>query len=358
MKKRILITGVGGPSPRSFAISLKKYSNYADFEIIGTDSNKYAVGLYQKELYDYSYLIPRADSDEYWPIIKKIIEKHNIDYAVILPEVEALEWSKVKEKGDLPCTSLISDYELNKVLIDKAQMTEILRPLGVVPRSIEIDRDQESFDQLFNMFNSDFWIRSSTGTSGLGSLKIENAKQLKDWIKINPNVNKFLASEFLPGRNLACKLLYYNGELMRAAIGERVYYIMSKVAPSGVTGNTSFGRLLNDSNVFEVAKRSMDILFEKTNSKKHGFFTVDLKDDESGNPLVTEVNIRHVAFSQCFSACGANFPEDTIRLLDNDTTFDKNFKLYEFEEGTIFLRDVDSLPIIMKEDRLLSQFNK
>jgi len=42
-----------------------------------------------------------------------------------------------------------------------------------------------------------------------------------------------------------------------------------------------------------------------------------------------------------------------MRLLDNDPTFDRTFKLYEFEKDLIFLRDVDSLPIIMKETELL-----
>ena len=54
-----------------------------------------------------------------------------------------------------------------------------------------------------------------------------------------------------------------------------------------------------------------------------------------------------------FAAAGANFAEDTMRLLDNDPAFDYNFKLYEFEKDLIFLRDVDSLPILMKESELL-----
>ena len=63
--------------------------------------------------------------------------------------------------------------------------------------------------------------------------------------------------------------------------------------------------------------------------------------------------MRHVAFNQMFAAGGANFAEDTIRLLDGDLSFDKKFKCHEFEEGLIFLRDVDSLPILMKEKDLL-----
>src|SRR5690606_7061567 len=176
-----------------------------------------------------------------------------------------------------------------------------------------------------------------------------------NWLLINPGVEEFFASEYLQGRNLACKMLYWNGELIRAACGERVYYIMSKVAPSGITGNTSFGRLLNDKKVFERAKEGMENLFRKTGAKKHGFFTVDLKENDEGIPFITEVNIRHVAFSLCFTIGGINFAEDTIRLLVNDPSYDKTFRLHQFEEDLIFLRDVDSEPIVMKEKDLLGK---
>ncbi|MCK6648621.1 MAG: hypothetical protein L6Q66_03095, partial [Bacteroidia bacterium] len=107
MTKRILITGVGGPSPRSFAIALKKYSVFRDYELIATDTNKYSVGLYNKELFSHSYVIPRADNPEYWQVIRNIVNRHKIDYAVVLPEVEVLEWSKLRLTNELPCKSLI-----------------------------------------------------------------------------------------------------------------------------------------------------------------------------------------------------------------------------------------------------------
>jgi carbamoyl-phosphate synthase large subunit len=62
-----------------------------------------------------------------------------------------------------------------------------------------------------------------------------------------------------------------------------------------------------------------------------------------------------VAFTQCFAAGGANFAEDTIKLLDADADFDFNYRMYEFEKDLIFLRDVDSLPILMKEAELLKK---
>lgn len=351
---KILITGVGGPTPRSFALSLKNFSSYDDFEFIATDINPLSIGLYQNELFEKSYLVPRANAPGYWNRIEKIISENAIDYAVILPELEVIEWSKRKMSEKLPCPAFIPDFELARVLVDKAKMTKFLDEMDLVPKSIEFNRNEKNLERIIEYLQFPFWVRSSSGTSGLGSLKIEDKDSLMNWIHINPNVNQFLASSYLPGRNLACKMLYFNGNLMRAAIGERVNYIMAKVAPSGITGNTSFGRLLNEPEIFEVGKQAMDLLFEKTGAARHGFFTIDFKEDIDGKPFITEINVRHVAFTQCFAAGGANFPEDTIRLLDEDSGFDTNFHLYEFEKDLIFLRDVDSIPIILKESSLLT----
>ena len=352
---KILITGVGGPTPRSFAIALKKYSSYKHLEIIGTDINPLALGLYQKEFFDKTYIVPPATSPDYWHVIERLISENNVDIAVILPELEVMEWSRRKENEALPCKALIPDYSMAELLVDKSKMTEILKDLDIVPPSVTFARDIKNFDEVFNVLGGNFWVRSTSGTSGLGSLKVEDRDSLKNWIQINPNVGQFIASKFLSGRNLACKMLYYNGHLLRTACAERVNYIMAKVAPSGITGNTSFGRLLNEPKLVQEAKRAMDHLFQHTGAKQHGFFTVDFKEDESGKPYITEINVRHVAFTQCFAAGGANFASDTIMLLDGDSAFDYEYKMYEFEKDLIFLRDVDAIPILMKESDLLKK---
>ena len=351
---KILITGVGGPTPRSIARTLKELSSYKDYELIGTDIDKYAVGLYQKNLFDFSYLVPRVTDANYWSVINEIIHKHGIDFAIVQPELEVIEWSRKADEKELPCKVLLPDHNLVNALVDKATMTEYLEPYHLVPKSVRVNPINIDLELISNKLGFPFWIRSTSGSSGLGSLKVKNEAELRNWITINPYVVECLASEFLPGRNLACKLLYYEGKLLRSAIGERVNYVMSKVAPSGITGNTSFGRLINDESVFELSKKALELVMEKVGAKKHGFFTVDLKEDENGNPKLTEINVRMVAFNACFAIGGINFPEDMLRLLDLDSTYEKEFKLFEFDEDLIFLRDVDSLPQIMKESELLS----
>lgn len=358
MNLNILITGVGGPTPRSFARAIKEIGNYKQYRLIGTDIHPHAIGLYQKELFDEGVITPKSNHPNYWLAMEEVIKKYKIDIAIILPEQEVLTWSKRQENGTLPCKALIPPKEAIDNMLDKGVLSEALSPSGLVPTSITIHRDDKDIkEKTESTLQYPYWIRSATGSSGLGSYKIERFEDLERWILINKEITRFIASDYLPGRNLACKMLYYKGRLVRAACAERVNYIMAKVAPSGITGNTSFGRMINDQNVFEVAEKAMETMFELTKAEKHGFYTVDLKEDIQGKPLITEINVRHVAFTQCFALGGANLCEDTIRLLDNDPHFDKTFKLYPFEEGLIFLRDVDERPMLMKESKLIELQN-
>ncbi len=350
----ILICGVGGPTPRSISRSIKisKYSTKA--RLFGTDINPLAYGLYESDLYEKNILIPHSKTDEYWDVLDRFVKENDIEYAMIHPEQAVIAWSLRKKQGkSWPCTSLIPDYDLVEVLTDKGAMTDILEGSGLVPDSFVFSTDIPDFDKLEEKLDYPFWIRSTSGSSGLGSLKVDSRRHLQEWISINPGVKTFIASTYLPGRNLACKLLYFNGALIRSGSAERVHYIMSKVAPSGITGNTSLGRLLNEPGLVEAATKAMDILFKATNTAKHGFFTADFKEDADGRPYLTEVNVRMVAFNYSFAQGGANFSEDILALMSEDPGFDRRYKMYEFAPGTIFLRDVDVEPRLMNEADLL-----
>jgi len=347
---KILISGVGGPTPRSISRSIKISKYKERVKLYGTEVNPTVYGLYESNLYEKNIIVPKARAVNYWSTLEAFVKENEIEYAMIHPENAVLEWSRYKKEGGTwPCKTILPDYDLVKVLVDKGSMTDILKHTNLVPKSYVLNPESINFEALENTLPYPFWIRSTSGSSGLGSLKVESRESLQNWITINPRVTEFIASTYLPGRNLACKLLYHNGDLIRSACGERVNYIMSKVAPSGITGNTSFGRLLNEPELVEAATRAMDILFEATNTPKHGFFTADFKEDSQGHPYITEINIRMVAFNYSFAQGGANFSEDIIALMSEDPSFDRSYKMYEFEPGTIFLRDVDVEPILMNE---------
>ena len=152
------------------------------------------------------------------------------------------------------------DHKLALEIVNKHRLHEQLKETGFVPKFYRLDPKNYSYEKLKEVVGDIFWVRSTEGSSGLGSLKIESQKALAEWISINPNVSEFIASEYLPGRNMGCKLLYFNGKLLRTACGERVNYIMSKIAPSGITGNTAFGRLLNEPGLVDISIKALELI--------------------------------------------------------------------------------------------------
>lgn len=359
MKKNILVTGVGGPTPRSFVRAVKLFGGEAgkEFDFIGVDCNPRCYGLYAMDLFSKTFIVPRADAKNYWEKINQVIEENEIEGAIILPEVEVLEWAKNSGNLKKKIKLHLPDYNLAKKLINKHTLHLALKDSDYIPKFFQLNPEkysngEYSYSDLTKTVGENFWIRATEGSSGLGSLKITSEESLKQWLSINPGVKEFIASEFLPGRNMACKLLYFNGRLIRTACAERVEYIMAKVAPSGITGNTSFGRLLNEPQLVEISVKAIEKIAAEQKAGLHGIFTVDYKEDADGNPKITEINIRHVAFTSSIAAGGANLPMDTLKALFIENPDNMEVIHYKFNKNLIFLRDVDSYPIVMEENEL------
>lgn len=353
---KILVTGVGGPTPRSFVRAVKWFGgdDANQFDFVGADCNPLAYGLYEKSLFSKSFILPRADNRLYWDAVNKLVDENNIDGAIILPEVEVIEWAKnAANKLNKKIKLHLPDYTLAKELVNKHKLHELLKGTTAIPKYFRLNPKSYSYNDLKNAVGNIFWVRSTEGSSGLGSLKIESEQALEQWIAINPGVTEFIASEFLPGRNMACKLLYFNNKLLRTACAERVNYIMAKVAPSGITGNTSFGRLLNEPAMVEISIDAVESIAKKLGTGLNGIFTVDYKEDAAGSPKITEINIRHVAFNSSIAAGGANLPMDTLTAMFLQDAAQMETIHYRFADKLIFLRDVDGYPIVMKEDDLL-----
>ncbi|RUR28351.1 hypothetical protein ELY33_13995 [Vreelandella andesensis] len=70
--------------------------------------------------------------------------------------------------------------------------------------------------------------------------------------------------------------------------------------------------------------------------------------------MITEINVRFVAFVSSLAKAGANLPLDYLEANLNSEHFSHTYKHYEFPQGTIFLRDVDEKPVVMNEKDLLT----
>ena len=213
--KTILVTGIGGLTPRSITTIIRK--NHPDYRIIGVDINKKAIGFFMEGLLDEYYICPRCTSPDYFPWIERLVTEKNIDYAFVQPESEIVAWGDYFEKnGKFPCPVFMGCKKLSVSLKDKAIMAELLEGTEFIPKTIKVTQDNPRFDEVEKEIGFPCWIRATHGTGGLGSLKLEDLSSYKSWLFINSQIPEFTVSEFLTGRHLANEMLYYNGRMEHA----------------------------------------------------------------------------------------------------------------------------------------------
>ena len=164
----------------------------------------------------------------------------------------------------------------------------------------------------------------------------------------NTGIDNFQISEFCPGGNYGVLCLFENGKLLKCAIAERLEYIMAKVAVSGITGNTSKGRFLNDEHIKEQALKVINRVCEATNSVMNGVVVVDMKADENGIAKATEINIRYVAYNCLLANAGFNLAEyHLLTALGRSHELSPNIEV-NFPQKNMWLRDVDAVPIYVE----------
>jgi len=347
----ILITGIGGPTPRSIAGRLKTI--YPNHTLIGTDCNPKALGFYMEGLVDKHFKSPHVRDENYWNFIFELIEREKIDFAFVQPEQEVKAWAAYYDThGKYPCPVLIPPTSHVTALMNKANMADLLKGTGFIPDTITIENGNVNLEEVGNKIGYPCWIRASVGSGGLGSLKLNSQKELGAWLFIHKDVPQFTVSGFLTGRHLANQMLYIDGELIKNAGLECVEYVMADIAPSKVTGNTSYGRFINEEKLLAFCEEVMDFIQEATQVKAHGVYSFDLKEDSEGNLKVTEINIRHMAYTGIMAKVGFDLMEDTVNYLTGKQDAIQTGRHY-FDKEYIFLRDVDIAPIVLTEQDLL-----
>ena len=353
--KTILLTGIGGLTPRSIAKVIRK--NHPDYRLIGVDANKKAMGFFMPGLLDDYAVCPRCTEESYFPFIEQLVKDYQIDYAFVQPEAEIVEWGAYYEKnGRHPVDVFMGCKSLSESLRDKAIMAELLKGTHFIPKTIKVTQQNPRFEEVEQQIGFPCWIRATEGTGGLGSLRLDNLDSYKSWLFINSFISEFTVSEFLTGRHLANQMLYYNNEYVKGAALECAEYVMASTAPSHVTGNTHFARFLNEDRINRFCDECIKYLCEKLKVPAHGILSFDLKEDKNGDLKVTEVNIRHMAYTGVMAQVGFDLIEDTIRIME-DGNADRIVRdpYHHYDKPYIFLRDVDVEPIVLESEQIFEK---
>lgn len=349
-KYKVLITGACGVTSRAVVRALKKSKYFSDTTYIGTDICENLYGIYEG-LYKKVYKVPLYNSEDYPEVMSRIIKKEKIDAAIIIPEPEVLIWSA----NEFPVKYIVPPLKFSETVINKASLYKILKNSGWVPEFEILSREEIFHGNTGKFSEYPLWIRdfSMGSTSGKGALKISSAEEAKAWVIINAGIDQFMLSEYLPGGNYACHLLYDHGELLKVASYERLKYFLHKVAPSGITGNISRGRLINNKKITDISIQAVQKICNIHKEKMHGIVAVDLKGDHNNRPYITEINIRHVAATSSFADAGFNLAEYHLLLSFEHRDLLDPILEKKYPEKNLILRDIDGIPVWIPEHKEL-----
>jgi carbamoyl-phosphate synthase large subunit len=125
-------------------------------------------------------------------------------------------------------------------------------------------------------------------------------------------------------------------------------YFMSCLVPSGVSGNTCEGRVFFDNRIMAKTERAVRIVVDTAGEMMTEIVTVDMAEDENQRVYITEINLRHVAFTSAFSEAGVNMVD--AHLL---ATFSNADAIIAMPQRTIcatdlFYRDIDGISVYVE----------
>jgi len=165
---------------------------------------------------------------------------------------------------------------------------------------------------------------------------------------------EFMVQKYLSGRNIAWQSVWKNGTLLTSQARERVEYIYPNLAPSGITGTPTVQRTLNESKIDKAAV----IAVTSVHKKPHGIYSVDLKENQDGQPIPTEINCgRFFTTSYFFAYAGQMFNNSILTNmpyvyvmngLDKFVPYGKNYNV--LDEGIYWIRHIDCGHKLTKEE--------
>ena len=252
-----------------------------------------------------NYLVPSASktTKSYIEATKTIIAKENID--LIIPKSDAEVKAVYPILSEFPCKTFLPDPREIYGTQDKLDFFEILKNANVpAAQTFQI----KSLDQIsliltkLEKVRNRYWLRvKSAGKAGAyGATWVKDEKEAAEWVntfckKESIDVSEFTLSEFLPGRLFECLVLFKNGDLKLAKIYENLRFANGGDPQGDGVGSTpDLAKSVSD----EVARKALRNAIQavksasyKCGSLPNGIYHLSAKQNDSGEPCITEVNI-------------------------------------------------------------------
>ncbi|MFQ5968775.1 MAG: hypothetical protein ACE5MI_14415 [Acidimicrobiia bacterium] len=348
MEKRLLVTSAGSTGSNNLTWSLR--AGDPSFVVIGCNSDRFVL---KQSSADRNYLVAPADHLDFANLVYRTVEAEHID--LLIPTLDSDVKAMSRLRGEIPCRLFLPDESVIDLCQDKYELTAFLRTRGLPAPLTYTVTDLDGIEGLFRRLapRKRLWCRMRRGTGSMAAIPVKSPEQARSWISywhvmrgVPPT--SFTLSEYLPGRDFACQCLWKNGDLVLIKTTERLSYFWGGSTVSGASSIGAVAKTVFEPRVVDVSTAAIRALDERVS----GAFSVDLKEDASGVPYITEINVgRFVTGTPLFDLTGKHNMALTYVRLAMDELLDIS-EPYDVVEDYYMVRDLDSLPGIYHADEL------
>lgn len=324
--------------------------------LIGTDMNVIPA---ERNYFDETYIVPRADSDKYADALLEICKKEHVDVLIPVMSAEIEQLSENKARFEKIGTVVaVSDPDAIRIANNKIKLFNFMTQNGLPCAKYGIVNTIDTLKEVARDLghpNNPLCVKigNSSGSRGFRIIdekisrydKFMNSKpnsayvtldELIDILKEADAIPELMLMEYLPGEEYSVDALADHGKLV-AAVG--------RICPIVVDSINMKSIVHSDINALEICAQ----IIERLNL--HGNIGFDFKADSEGKYMLMEINPRVAASISTSAAAGVNLPYLCAKLMTGEIVISTNpiegtvmerryMEFYYRPDGTYF--DIDS----------------
>jgi carbamoyl-phosphate synthase large subunit len=348
MERRVLVTAAGSGASNNTIRSLAQGD--PSIVVIGCHSDRFVL---KKSTAVRNYLVAAPDDARFIEHVGRLVAREDIGLVIPTSDYYVRLFSGLRTH--LPGRLFLPPDSVIALCQDKYRLAVHLAERGVaVPRTAPVG-DADGLDDVVAKLaaGGKVWCRIRTGSGSAGAIPVTTAMQARSWIAYWNDMRgvppaQFMLSEYLPGRDFACQMLWSRGALVLVKTHERLSYFDGQSRPSGVSSIPALAKIVVEPRVVEVAAAAVRALGDGIS----GAFEVDLKESADGTPCVTEINAgRLFSGTNLFDLTGRfNMAVTYVRLAHGEPL--DIAEPYDVEDGYYMVRDLDTVPGVFRADEL------
>jgi len=283
--RSLLVTGAGGSAGNNVCWSLRVSPDGKNLDITGTDTERTSLEL--NRWLDAAYIIPTSKSPRYTRILNKIVARRKIQALFPQPDTEVGRVSRDRQM--LTAAIFLPDEAAVDTCLDKFQALSVWHNKGLRGQPVVLRPPEKSLLRELGELTFPRWLRARQGAGGLMSCLARSKKEAYHWAMFHwaQGFNTdFIAEDYLPGRDFCFMSLWNEGKLVTSMVRERLSWVGNRLVGTG--GTSKLNRFVHSEKINDTALKAV----QAVSQKPRGVFCVDLKEDEKGQPLPTEINCR------------------------------------------------------------------